>query len=97
MPAELIDGTAIAKRIREGVARDVAALHARGITPGLTVVLVGEDPASQVYVGAKERASKEAGMKGETIRLPASTSQAELLALVDKLNADASVHGILVQ
>ena len=97
MPAEIIDGTAIARRIREGLARDVAALTARGIVPGLTVVLVGEDPASQVYVGAKERASTEAGMKGETIRLPAGTSQGDLLALVERLNTDPTVHGILVQ
>ena len=76
MPAELIDGTAIAKRVRDAVAIDVAALKARGIVPGLTVVLVGDDPASAVYVGAKERMSVETGMKGETVRLPASTTQA---------------------
>lgn len=97
MPAELIDGTAIAKRIRAQVAVDVTALRSGGVTPGLTVVLVGDDPASDVYVRAKERASVEAGMKGETIRLPASTAQAELFALIDRLNADPAVHGILVQ
>lgn len=97
MPAELIDGTAIALRVRAQVARDAAALVAQGVTPGLTVVLVGDDPASAVYVGAKERASREAGMAGETIRLPASTAADELLALVDRLNADSAVHGILVQ
>lgn len=97
MRAELISGTAIAATIREEVARDVAELVARGVTPGLTVVLIGEDAASAVYVGAKEKASKAAGMAGETIRLPASTTQAELLALVDRLNNDNSVHGILVQ
>jgi methylenetetrahydrofolate dehydrogenase (NADP+)/methenyltetrahydrofolate cyclohydrolase len=95
--AKLIDGTALAREIRAEVAIDVAALRSRGIVPGLTVVLVGEDPASAVYVGAKEKASREAGMAGETIRLPASTSQEELLALVGRLNADESVHGILVQ
>lgn len=95
--AELIDGKAIAAEIRGEVARDVAALKARGVVPGLTVVLVGDDPASATYVGAKEKASVEAGMKGETIRLPASTSQQELLTLVERLNADDSVHGILVQ
>jgi methylenetetrahydrofolate dehydrogenase (NADP+)/methenyltetrahydrofolate cyclohydrolase len=79
------------------VAADVVALRERGITPGLTVVLVGDDPASAVYVGAKEKASREAGMAGETIRLPATISQAQLLALVDQLNADPAVHGILVQ
>jgi methylenetetrahydrofolate dehydrogenase (NADP+)/methenyltetrahydrofolate cyclohydrolase len=95
--ARLIDGTALAAKIRAEVAADVAGLRARGIVPGLTVVLVGEDPASAVYVGAKEKASREAGMAGETIRLPATTSQAELLALVERLNADPAVHGILVQ
>jgi methylenetetrahydrofolate dehydrogenase (NADP+)/methenyltetrahydrofolate cyclohydrolase len=74
-----------------------AALVARGVTPGLSVVLVGDDPASAVYVGAKEKASREAGMAGETIRLPFDTTQSELLALVERLNADPRVHGILVQ
>ena len=97
MRAELIDGKAIAETIRNEVAADVAALAARGVVPGLTVVLVGDDSASATYVGAKEKASKAAGMHGETIRLPASTSQDELLALVERLNTDASVHGILVQ
>jgi methylenetetrahydrofolate dehydrogenase (NADP+)/methenyltetrahydrofolate cyclohydrolase len=95
--AQLIDGAALAKQIRAEVAADVAALRARGVTPGLTVVLVGDDAASAVYVGAKERASREAGMAGETIRLPASTSEADLLALVERLNQDERVHGILVQ
>lgn len=95
--AQRIDGTAVAKAVREDVAREVSALKALGITPGLTVVIVGEDPASQTYVAAKEKASIEAGMKGETIRLPAETSQEALEALIDRLNADASVHGILVQ
>lgn len=95
--AELIDGKAIAETIRNEVAADVAALAARGIVPGLTVVLVGDDAASATYVGAKEKASKAAGMHGETIRLPASTTQPELLSLVERLNADPAVHGILVQ
>lgn len=97
MRADLIDGKAIAEQIRAEVAADVASLVARGIVPGLTVVLVGDDSASATYVGAKEKASVAAGMKGETIRLPASTTQAELLALVERLNADPAVHGILVQ
>lgn len=97
MPAERIDGKAIAEAVRADVARDVAVLRARGVVPGLTVVLVGEDPASAVYVGAKEKASVAAGMAGETLRLPASTTQAELLSVVERLNGDASVHGILVQ
>ena len=95
--AALIDGTALAAKIRGEVAAQVAELRARGVTPGLTVVLVGDDPASAVYVGAKEKASREAGMAGETIRLPASTAQEELLALVERLNDDPAVHGILVQ
>jgi methylenetetrahydrofolate dehydrogenase (NADP+)/methenyltetrahydrofolate cyclohydrolase len=97
LPAELIDGVAVAKEVRAEVAREAAALKARGITPGLTAVLVGDDPASAVYVRSKEKACVEAGMKGEAIRLPADTTQADLLALVDKLNADPTVHGILVQ
>ena len=92
-----IDGVAVARAVRDDVAREVAALKAKGITPGLTVVIVGEDPASQSYVKSKEKASVEAGMKGETIRLPAETPQAELEALIDRLNADPTVHGILVQ
>ncbi len=95
--ATLMDGTALAKIIRSEVATDAAELRDRGVTPGLTVVLVGDDPASAVYVGAKEKASRDAGMTGETIRLPADTSQAQLLVLVEQLNADSSVHGILVQ
>ena len=93
----MIDGTALAKLIRAEVAADVVTMQQSGVTPGLTVVLVGDDAASAVYVGAKERASREAGMTGETIRLPAATAQAELLAVVDRLNADDAVHGILVQ
>jgi methylenetetrahydrofolate dehydrogenase (NADP+)/methenyltetrahydrofolate cyclohydrolase len=97
LPAELIDGAAVAARIRQDVAAQVADLVAMGVTPGLTVILVGDDPASAVYVGGKERASNEVGITGRTIRLPASTTQDELLTLLDTLNADASVHGILVQ
>src|SRR5262245_57793603 len=93
----LIDGGALAERIKADVAAKVAALKARGVTPGLTVVLVGDDPASAVYVGSKERTCIELGMHGETIRLPATTAQDELLAIVDRLNADPTVHGILVQ
>jgi methylenetetrahydrofolate dehydrogenase (NADP+)/methenyltetrahydrofolate cyclohydrolase len=83
--------------VRADVARETTELKARGITPGLTVVIVGEDPASQSYVKSKEKASVEAGMKGETIKLPATTPQADLEALIDRLNADPTVHGILVQ
>lgn len=95
--AKLIDGKAIAEAVRIDVAKDVAALVAQGVVPGLTVVLVGDDGASATYVGAKEKASKVAGMSSHTIRLPAETSQPELLALVEQLNVDVSVHGILVQ
>ena len=75
----------------------IAQLKERGTTPGLTVVLVGENPASQVYVRMKGKACEEAGMRSDTIRLPESTPEAELLALIDRLNADQCVHGILVQ
>lgn len=97
MPAELIDGLAVSKKVREEVTARCKALAARGIVPGLTVVLVGEDPASAVYVRNKEKGSREAGMNGATIRMPATTTEAELLAVVDQLNADPAVHGILVQ
>jgi methylenetetrahydrofolate dehydrogenase (NADP+)/methenyltetrahydrofolate cyclohydrolase len=97
LPAELIDGTKIARSVRDDVARDVAALRGRGVTPGLTVVLVGDDAASAVYVRSKGKACDEAGMASETIRLPAATTQDELLRHVDRLNADPLVHGILVQ
>ena len=93
--AGLIDGVALAKLIRAEVATEVVALKAQGVTPGLTVVLVGDDAGSAVYVGAKEKASREAGMAGETVRLPADTSQAQLLALVEQLNADDTVEVIL--
>jgi methylenetetrahydrofolate dehydrogenase (NADP+)/methenyltetrahydrofolate cyclohydrolase len=97
LPAERIDGVAIARSVREDVARDVAKLRHRGITPGLTVVLVGDDPASAVYVRSKGKACEEAGMAGDTIRLPATTTQEDLLARIDRLNGDPAVHGILVQ
>lgn len=92
-----MDGVAIAKAVRADVAKATAELKAKGITPGLTVVIVGEDPASQSYVKSKEKASIEAGMNGKTIRLPASIPQAELEEIIDRLNADPTVHGILVQ
>ena len=93
----IIDGSAIARRIRDKLAVDVQALSLRGVVPGLAVVLVGDDPASAVYVASKERACIEAGMNGSTIRLPATTTQAELLTHVRALNNDSAVHGILVQ
>ncbi len=97
MSARLLDGAALGRTIRAEVAEEVAALARRGIQPGLAVVLVGEDPASQVYVRNKGRACEEAGMKSETVRLPAEASQEELLATIDRLNADPTIHGFLVQ
>lgn len=97
MPAELLDGRAIALRVRERVAADTSDLLARGVRPGLAVVLVGNDPASEVYVRSKGRASEEAGMHSVTVTLPAETTQEDLLAHVTALNADPAIHGILVQ
>jgi len=97
LPADLIDGAAIARGVRADVAREVAALQARGIRPGLAVVLVGDDPASAVYVRSKGRATEEAGMHSVSVRLPAATTEADLLAQVDRLNADPAIDGILVQ
>lgn len=91
---KIIDGKAAAAGVRAEIAREVAALK---ITPGLAVVLVGDDAASQVYVGAKSKACVEAGMKSFDHRLRADTTQEDLLALIAKLNADKTVHGILVQ
>ncbi|MFO1106195.1 MAG: bifunctional methylenetetrahydrofolate dehydrogenase/methenyltetrahydrofolate cyclohydrolase FolD [Amaricoccus sp.] len=97
MTADTIDGKAFAAGIRARVAGEVAGLAARGIVPGLAVVLVGTDPASQIYVRNKRRQTIEAGMHSVEHRLDAATSQAELLALVDRLNRDPAIHGILVQ
>ncbi|HEY2897260.1 MAG TPA: tetrahydrofolate dehydrogenase/cyclohydrolase catalytic domain-containing protein [Gemmatimonadaceae bacterium] len=97
MPAELIDGNAIAKSIRQEVTLEVARLVARGIKPGLAVVLVGDDLASEVYVRNKGRACDEAGMHSVAINMPAATTQQELLAQVERLNEDPAIHGILVQ
>jgi methylenetetrahydrofolate dehydrogenase (NADP+)/methenyltetrahydrofolate cyclohydrolase len=97
LPAELIDGRAIAKKVRAEVAERARKLVARGVRPGLAVVMVGDDPASAVYTTAKAKAAEEAGMYSLNVRLPADTSQADLLSRVDALNADARIHGILVQ
>ncbi|SIO56387.1 methenyltetrahydrofolate cyclohydrolase /5,10-methylenetetrahydrofolate dehydrogenase (NADP+) [Rhodovulum sp. ES.010] len=98
MSADIIDGKAFAATIRGKVAEHVKSLHAEhGLTPGLAVVLVGEDPASQVYVRNKNKQTEEAGMASFEHRLPAETSEAELLALIARLNAAPAVHGILVQ
>jgi methylenetetrahydrofolate dehydrogenase (NADP+)/methenyltetrahydrofolate cyclohydrolase len=97
MTARLLDGVALGRAIRQEVTVEVARLLEAGIRPGLAVVLVGEDPASQVYVRSKGRACDEAGMHSVTIRLPAESSQDELLATIDRLNADPAIHGMLVQ
>ncbi|MEI6136775.1 MAG: bifunctional 5,10-methylenetetrahydrofolate dehydrogenase/5,10-methenyltetrahydrofolate cyclohydrolase, partial [Chloroflexota bacterium] len=98
MAARILDGTAIAAAVRADVALEVAAhVAAGGRRPHLSVILVGDDPASHVYVRNKGRACEEAGMTSETIRRPATLSQAELLAEVARLNADPNVSGILVQ
>ncbi len=97
MTAHIIDGKQLAATIREDVAQRVKALAADGLQPGLAVVLVGEDPASQVYVRNKAAACEKAGLASQVIRLDAGISQETLLATVDQLNNDPGVHGILVQ
>ncbi len=97
MVANLIDGRAIAAQIQLELAARVANLKARGVIPGLAFVRVGEDPASKVYVGRKEKACAELGLVSETHILPEKTSEAELLALIGKLNSAKHIHGILVQ
>ena len=98
MTAKLIDGKAFAANVRGKVAAHVARLkEVQGITPGLAVVLVGDDPASDVYVRSKAKQTVEVGMNSFEHRLPADTSEAELFALIDQLNADPAVHGILCQ
>jgi len=98
MSAKLIDGKAIAARIRDEIRDDVRRLREEtGITPGLTAVLVGDDPASLSYVRSKRKACLEIGMNSDVLELPAHTTQQELEAVVDRLNADRAVHGILIQ
>jgi len=95
--ARIIDGKAISAKRRAAVAERVTALKAQGVNPGLAVVIVGEDPASQVYVRNKVKACEETGVFSEKIEMDATTSQAELLTVVEKLNARDDIHGILVQ
>jgi len=97
MSAEIIDGFSIAQQVRQKAAEDAAELANKGIVPCLAVVLVGENPASVSYVTAKEKALEEAGMLGKDIRLPGDTTEFDLLGLIEELNQDDSVHGILVQ
>ncbi len=97
MAAQLLDGKAMSAELREELALRVQRLKGKGVTPGLAVILVGDDPASQIYVKNKELGCQQVGIHSVTIRLPETASQAELEAQIDKLNADASIHGILVQ
>ena len=95
--AQIIDGKAVAANVRESVRKDVEALKKNGVTPGLAVVIVGDDPASRTYVNNKKKACAQAGIYSEEYALPATTSQAELMELVDKLNHKKDINGILVQ
>lgn len=97
MTAKNIDGKSLAKALRQEIAANVTSLKGQGIHPGLAVVLVGEDPASQVYVGHKAKACNEVGIYSEIHTLPSSTTQTELLELINKLNLTENIHGILVQ
>src|SRR4051794_6718080 len=97
MAASIIDGKAIAAKIRGEIARDAAALKEKGIIPGLAVVLVGEDAASKVYVSMKEKACADVGIFSDEYKLAVETGEDELLALIDKLNNDPKIDGILVQ
>ncbi len=97
MHAKIIDGKAIAEEMRADLAKEIESLAQSGTTPGLAVVLVGEDPASQVYVRMKGKACEKIGIFSETVKLPAETTEEELLALIDRLNNDEKIHGFLVQ
>ena len=98
MPAQIISGTEIAKQIREGLKQEIAELKEKhNLIPGLATILVGEDPASQVYVGSKVKTCEALGVHSERYDLPADTGEDKLLSLIDKLNKDPKVHGILVQ
>jgi len=98
MTAQIISGTEIAKQIRQEIKEEIAELKAKhNLVPGLVTVLVGSDPASQVYVGQKERTAQALGIYSERHDLPADTSEADLLAMIDKLNKNPKIHGILVQ
>ncbi|MGY0693033.1 bifunctional methylenetetrahydrofolate dehydrogenase/methenyltetrahydrofolate cyclohydrolase FolD [Virgibacillus sp. FSP13] len=97
MSAEVINGKELAAELKLAMKEEVSQLQEKGLTPHLTVVLVGDDPASKSYVNGKKKASKETGISSEIIELPTSTTEGELLQLIDKLNHDHAVHGILVQ
>lgn len=97
MAAQILDGKAMSLSLRAEIADEVAKLKEKGVTPGLAVILVGEDPASQIYVRNKGKGCEETGMYSETIRMSAETTQQELEAEIDRLNRDEKIHGILVQ
>lgn len=97
MTAQVLDGKILAGEVLNRVRERVAALKAKGVTPGLAVILVGNDPASEIYVRNKGRACEEIGIRGETIRMPESTTQQELEDEIERLNRDRGIHGILVQ
>lgn len=97
MPAQIIDGKLVARSVRQALKPRIARLKEQSITPGLVAVLVGDDPASQTYVASKARACEKLKLFSQVIRMDAKTSQQELIAVVKRLNADSSVHGILVQ
>jgi len=97
MPAQIIDGKAVAKNLRAKIKNKVSKIKEKGIVPGLAVVLVGEDPASQIYVNNKAKACQECGIKSEVFKMPATTSEEELLRVIEKLNKREDMHGILVQ
>jgi methylenetetrahydrofolate dehydrogenase (NADP+)/methenyltetrahydrofolate cyclohydrolase len=97
MAAQVLDGNQISKEIKEELKKEVAEITAKGIQPGLAVVLIGEDPASKVYVGRKAKGCEEIGVYSEVHRLPEDTKEEDLLALIEQLNKSDKIHGILVQ
>ncbi len=97
MEAKILDGKELSREVLDRVTERVALLKARGVTPGLAVILVGDDPASEIYVRNKGLACEKTGMRGETIRMPGDTTQARLEAEIERLNRDDGIHGILVQ
>ena len=97
MAAEILDGKVMSEKLRKEIAERVAALKEKGLTPGLAVILVGNDPASEIYVRNKGKGCEEVGMYSRTIQLPEETTQEELDSEIEKLNADPAIHGILVQ
>src|SRR5436305_1064365 len=95
--SHLIDGRAIAEKVYVGLRREIADLKSRGVTPGLAVVLIGDNPASRAYVRSKDKMCRSLGLHSVKLELPASTTQTELLARVEELNRNPEIHGILVQ